>query len=125
RDALAALVGCPPELMLHTSSGEFADVRTLGEQLGMETLLAMAQILDQTLTRLRQSTHVRTLVEVAIVRLCKLDDLDALPSLVQQLSQGGEETGDTGPGTATKRQGPSAAEAAPNQTTQKKTNDGS
>src|SRR5205823_10086717 len=29
RDALAALVGCPPELMLHTSSGELAVVRTL------------------------------------------------------------------------------------------------
>ena len=48
----------------------------------------MAQILDQTLVRLRQSTHVRTLVEVALVRLCKLEDLDALPGLVAQLRDG-------------------------------------
>ena len=88
RDAMAALVGCGPDLMLHTSSAEFGEVKALGEQLGLETLLAMAQILDQTLVRLRQSTHVRTLVEVAVVRLCKLDDLDQLPALVASL-QGG------------------------------------
>ena len=88
RDAMAALVGCSPDLMLHTSSAEFAEVKKLGEDLGLETLLAMAQILDQTLTRMRQSTHVRTLVEVAMVRLCKLDDLDQLPGLVAALRDG-------------------------------------
>jgi DNA polymerase-3 subunit gamma/tau len=88
RDAMAALVGCTQDLMLHTSAAEFADVKSLGEQLGLETLLAMAQILDQTLTRLRQSTHVRTLVEVGVVRLCKLDDLDQLPGLVAALRDG-------------------------------------
>ena len=88
RDAMAALVGCSQDLMLHTSAMEFAEVKALGEQLGLETLLAMAQILDQTLTRLRQSTHVRTLVEVAVVRLCKLDDLDQLPGLVAALRDG-------------------------------------
>src|SRR4029079_7275330 len=75
---------------------------------GLETILAMAQILDQTLSRLRQSTHVRTLVEVALVRLCKLDDLDALPRLVAELSGvggggsgvGGQESGDTPRGAA-------------------------
>jgi len=89
RDALAALVGCQPELMLHTASSDYAQVQSLGQQLGLETLLAMAQILDQTLSRLRQSTHVRTLVEVALVRLCRLDDLDALPGLIEQLRDGG------------------------------------
>jgi DNA polymerase-3 subunit gamma/tau len=88
RDAMAAVVGCSPDLMLHTSSAEFAEVKKLGEDLGLETLLAMAQILDQTLTRLRQSTHVRTLVEVAMVRLCKLDDLEQLPGLVAALRDG-------------------------------------
>lgn len=85
RDCLAALIGCQSELLLHVSAAEYGQVAALGKQLGLETLLAMAQILDQTLTRLRQSTHVRTLVELALVRLCKLDDLDALPSLVAEL----------------------------------------
>jgi DNA polymerase-3 subunit gamma/tau len=51
----------------------------------MESLLAMAQILDQTLTRLRQSTQVRTLIEVALIRLCNLQDLEALPDLIARL----------------------------------------
>src|SRR5262245_64629961 len=97
RDALAALVGCSSDLMLHTAAADYEEVKRLGESLGLETLLAMAQVLDQTLTRLRQSTHVRTLVEVALVRLCKLEDLDALPLLVQQLSPGGQATANRNP----------------------------
>jgi DNA polymerase-3 subunit gamma/tau len=85
RDCLAALVGCQPDLLMHVSTADYQSVKTMGQQIGLETLLAMAQILDQTLTRLRQSTHVRTLVELALVRLCKLDDLDALPTLVAEL----------------------------------------
>jgi DNA polymerase III subunit gamma/tau len=85
RDCLAALVGCSPDLLLHVSSGDHPRVESLGKQFGLETLLAMAQILDHTLTRLRQSVHVRTLVEVAIIRLCRLEDLDALPDLVAEL----------------------------------------
>jgi DNA polymerase-3 subunit gamma/tau len=54
----------------------------------LETLLAVAQILDQTLVRMRQSTHVRTLLEVALVRICKLEDLDQLPALVASLRDG-------------------------------------
>ncbi len=101
---MAALVGCPADLMLHVSASDYSAAQALGDQLGLETLLAMAQILDQTLTRLRQSTHVRTLVEVALVRLCKLDDLDALPGLVAELR--GQGTGDREQGTGTRDQGP-------------------
>jgi DNA polymerase-3 subunit gamma/tau len=88
RDCLAALVGCSPDLLLHTAAADHAQVATLGKQLGLETLLAIAQVLDQTLSRLRQSTHVRTLVEVSLVRLCKLEDLDALPTLLAELREG-------------------------------------
>jgi DNA polymerase-3 subunit gamma/tau len=88
RDAAVALVECPPELLLHTSSTEHAAVKAIGQAWGMETLLAVAQILDQTLVRLRQSTHVRTLVDLAIVRICRLEDLDQLPALIGLLRDG-------------------------------------
>ena len=45
----------------------------------------MVQILDQTAARLRVSLHGRTLVEMAIVRICQLEDLDDLASLVAEL----------------------------------------
>ncbi len=85
RDVLAALVGCQPELMLHVPAADFAAVREAGQRWGLETALAAVQILDQTLTRMRQSTQVRTLVEIALVRICKLEHLDALPGLIAQL----------------------------------------
>ena len=85
RDVMAALVGCQPDLMLHVSAADFAAVREAGQRWGLETALAAVQILDQALTRMRQSTQVRTLVEVALVRICKLEELDALPGLIAQL----------------------------------------
>ena len=58
---------------------------TIGRQLGLPTILAMVQILDQTAARLRVSMHGRTLVEMAIVRICQLGDLDDLATLVAEL----------------------------------------
>jgi DNA polymerase-3 subunit gamma/tau len=57
----------------------------LAHQLGMETILAMMQILDQTIARLRYSMHARALAELAIVRICTLADLQAIPALVAEL----------------------------------------
>jgi DNA polymerase-3 subunit gamma/tau len=85
RDTMAAHVGCPADLLLHSSASDYQTLTETGRQLGLETILAMVQILDQTLTRLRQSTHVRTLVEIALVRICRLEDLDQIPQLIAQL----------------------------------------
>ena len=87
RDMLAALVGCPADLMLHVSPAELPQLQTSAQSVGLETLLAIAQILDQAVTRMRASTHVRTLAEIALVRICKLGDLDQLPQLVAQLRE--------------------------------------
>jgi DNA polymerase-3 subunit gamma/tau len=88
RDMMASLVGCPADLMLHVSPVELPALKTSAVTLGLETLLAIAQILDQAVTRMRASTHVRTLAEIALVRICKLEDLDQLPQLVAQLRDG-------------------------------------
>jgi DNA polymerase-3 subunit gamma/tau len=109
RDAMAAMVGCPSDLLLHTSASEHASLKQLGEQLGLETLLAVAQILDQTLVRMRQSTHVRTLLELALVRICKLEDLDQLPALVAQLRDGSAASAPLSPRTRTIGTPPPAA----------------
>jgi DNA polymerase-3 subunit gamma/tau len=85
RDCLVLAVGGSADLLLHVAPDDASRVKEMASQLGIETLLAMAQILDHTLARLRQSTHVRTLVELALVRLCKLEDLDLLPQLVARL----------------------------------------
>jgi DNA polymerase-3 subunit gamma/tau len=123
RDCLACLVGCQGELLLHTESSDHPALVELGKKLGLETLLAMAQILDQTLSRLRQSTHVRTLVELALVRLCKLEDLDALPGLVAQLRDGAPAPGQAPKGQAAPPPRPAGDTPAPLPPPQKKTAD--
>jgi DNA polymerase-3 subunit gamma/tau len=56
--------------------------------LGLQTVLAMVQLLDHTAARLRMSLHGRTLVEMAIVRICELENLDDLASLVAEVRGG-------------------------------------
>lgn len=88
RDMMAALVGCNAEFMLHTSTNDYAELVAAGKRLGLETNLAAIQILDQSITRMRQSTHTRALLEIALVRVCQLESLDDLAGIVSQLRSG-------------------------------------
>jgi len=87
RDMMAATVGCDVNAMLQTGSTEYEDLVQAGQQLGLETILAALQILDQAVTRMRQSTYVRVILEMAVVRICQLADLDELSELIGQLRQ--------------------------------------
>lgn len=92
RDALAASVGCPAESFLYTSAAEHTAVSEAGRSLGTETILAILQILDHALARMRYSTQTRTLAETALVRICSLENLDELAALLAELPAGGEAT---------------------------------
>lgn len=88
RDAMAAAVGCGTETMLYVSPGNFPQVRQSGQRLGLSAILAAMQILDQTLSRLRYSTQGRILTELALVRICQLEELEELPALIAELQTG-------------------------------------
>ncbi|MCE9555188.1 MAG: hypothetical protein K8T91_17705, partial [Planctomycetes bacterium] len=112
RDAMTALAGCGGEVMLFaTSTAEQQAVAKIGESLGLERILAMLQIVEETLSRLRYSTHRRTLAEVALVRLCRLEDLETIATLAAQLAQGGTPPAGGAPRPAPRVAG--AASAAP------------
>ena len=85
RDSLLASVGCGPESMLQ-GQGLGVDLAQLGRDVGTETLLAMLQILDHAVARMRSSGHAAVLAEMAIVRLAKLDDLDSLATAVEKVA---------------------------------------
>ncbi|MCH8924353.1 MAG: hypothetical protein IIA67_14535, partial [Planctomycetes bacterium] len=89
RDVMAVSVGCDASCLLHTTSGHLDRIARVAQAYGLETILAITQIIDQSLARMRQSTHARTLAEVALVRICNLEDLDALGELIRQLRDGG------------------------------------
>ncbi|MFO0902679.1 MAG: DNA polymerase III subunit gamma/tau [Pirellulales bacterium] len=82
RDLMAVAVGCKPDLLLHASTGDYAELKQLGEQWGLETALAAVQVLDAAVTKMRHSVHARVLLEVALVRICKLEALDDLARLI-------------------------------------------
>jgi DNA polymerase-3 subunit gamma/tau len=81
RDCLLASVGCGPESLLQ-GQGLGVDLAAIGREVGTETLLAMLQIIDHALARMRTSGHAAVLAEMAVVRLAKLEDLDNLAALV-------------------------------------------
>ena len=84
RDALLASVGCDIDKPGGAAAGDGlgVDIAAVGRSVGTETLLAMLQIIDQALARMRTSGHAAILAEMAIVRLAKLEDLESLTALV-------------------------------------------
>lgn len=83
RECLLASVGCDPS-MLTVSQGLGVDLRALGQSLGTATLLAMLQILDQSLARMRTSGHASLLAEMAVIRLATLEDLESIASAIDR-----------------------------------------
>ncbi len=88
RDLMAVGVGGGPELLLHAAPDDLPVLKTQSSQWGLETILAAVQIVDQALIRMRQSTQVRILADVAMVRLCKLEDLQRLADSLAQIQTG-------------------------------------
>jgi DNA polymerase-3 subunit gamma/tau len=86
-------------MVLHCAGAEARDLSvaprhrpTLAKQaaaLRLDTILAGLDVLNSTKARLRGSNHGRVLMEAALVRLGRLDDLVALSQLAQWLAQPG------------------------------------
>ncbi len=93
RDCMVAAVGCPADTFLYASTANSGEVIDAGQRLGLQTILAAMQILDQTLSRMKYSTQARILAELALVRICSLEDLEELSSLIVQLKAGSSEQG--------------------------------
>jgi len=118
RDMMAVAVGCQAELMLHSTAAEYERLVVAGKEFGLETILAVMQILDQALLRMRQSTHSRVLAEMALVRICHLENLDDLSALIAQVdstagSSGGGVQGRPSPIAKKKTEPVTAAENVP------------
>ncbi|MCH2181221.1 MAG: DNA polymerase III subunit gamma/tau [Mariniblastus sp.] len=87
RDMMAIQVGASPDILLSCSENDTEQLQQQGHELGLETILSIVQILDQTVVRMQSSLHTRALLEVAVVRICNLEHLDLLADLANQLGQ--------------------------------------
>jgi DNA polymerase III subunit gamma/tau len=98
RDCMVASVGCPADTFLYASTANSDAVAEAGRRLGLQTILAVMQILDQTLTRMKYNTQARILAELALVRICDLEDLAELSDLIVQLREQGVGSRERGAG---------------------------
>ncbi len=69
------------------------DLIRQGKALTLDAVLAGLDVLSTTRLRLRDSSHGRTLVEMALVRLCRLSDLLPVAQLAQMLTNPERERG--------------------------------
>ncbi len=92
RDVMATAVGCRPDLMRYSGQADHPVLDKTASDWGLETVLAAIGILDQTLSQMRQSVHGRILADLAMVRVARLEDLDALADLIEQMRAGSSAT---------------------------------
>jgi DNA polymerase-3 subunit gamma/tau len=88
RDIMVLSVDGDPNLLLFHSPSEAVELRQQSSRWGLETILAATQILDQAVTRMRHSVHSRVLLEVALVRVTRLENLDLLSDVISKISAG-------------------------------------
>ncbi|MFO0912044.1 MAG: DNA polymerase III subunit gamma/tau [Pirellulales bacterium] len=95
RDLLVLAAGGSADLMLAVPPASADQATAQAKRWGFESMLAAVQVLDQAIVRMRRSIHPRVLLEVALVRVARLEDLDSLSDLIGRL-QDGSPAGDTG-----------------------------
>jgi DNA polymerase-3 subunit gamma/tau len=85
------LVNCGgPEVRdLPVTPTQLETVLEQARSISLDTILAGLEVWTATRARLRDSTHAQVLLEMAIVRLCRLEELLSVGQLVQMLTQAG------------------------------------
>ncbi len=92
RDMMAVRVGCNEDTLLNCAGSDIPELKTQGDSLGLETILSIVQVLDNAIVRMQSSLHGRTLLEVAAVRICGLEQVDSISGLIKSLSTAGNVT---------------------------------
>lgn len=81
RDLMAVTVDCDPSLLRHTSASLHPELKQLGDRWGLQTVLAVVGLIDQTLVRIRHSVYSRVLLESTLIQICNLPDLQHISDL--------------------------------------------
>ena len=85
RDAMVLALGAD-SILLSVTPRQKPQLQKLIERLPIDAILASLQIVDQHRSRLRGSLHGRLLVEMALVRLARLEDFESLDSVLHRLA---------------------------------------
>lgn len=88
RDLMAVTVGCDASLLRHTAASMHDELKNLGDTWGLQTVLAVVALVDQTLVRIRHSVYGRVLLESTVIQICNLPDLQAIADLAAAAGSG-------------------------------------
>jgi DNA polymerase-3 subunit gamma/tau len=85
------LVACggPGVRELPVSPGQREAVAKQAQAAGLDAILAGLEVWTNTRARMRDTPHAQVLLEMAVVRLCRMGELLSVGQLVQTLGQGG------------------------------------
>jgi len=89
RDVMTAGIGGGPDLLKLANPAGHARLTALAKDWGVQTILSAIQILDESLVRMRSSISSTTLLEVALVQICQLQDLALIPAMIDAITRGG------------------------------------
>ncbi len=106
RDLMVVSAGGAAELIRFVDASGFDALNQQAQQVGLETVLAIMQILAETKSRLRYSTQTRILAELALVRACQLNHLEELGQVIAALRN--QTDGESPPPGALKKKPPLA-----------------
>lgn len=81
RDLMAVSVGCDASLMRYATASMHSTLLELGQKWGLQTVLVIVGLVDETLVRIRHSVHARVLLESTLIQICHLPDLQAIVDL--------------------------------------------
>ncbi|GAC1467494.1 MAG: DNA polymerase III subunit gamma/tau [Isosphaeraceae bacterium] len=85
RDLMVLSTGCD-SLLLAATSRQLPRLQNVVDQWPIDSILAGLQILAETRGRLRGSPHGRLLVEMALVRVARLENLTDLSTMIDRLA---------------------------------------
>ena len=93
RDLMVIAAGAESVALLSVSADNRGKLSQQAAQWGLQTITAALEILAETKSRMFRVSYGRALAELALIRLCLLEDLDRLDQLVRELKDGGRVTG--------------------------------
>ena len=88
RDIMAVGVGGSANLLKYASPLNHARLKEIADAWGVQTVLSAIQILDESIVRMRASVSAGTLLEVAMVQICQLEQLASIGALIAALGSG-------------------------------------
>ncbi|MFI4874193.1 MAG: DNA polymerase III subunit gamma/tau [Blastopirellula sp. JB062] len=88
RDMMTLVVGAAPTLLQTILPADAEQVGAIAKNYGLANVLAVVQILDDALVRMQRSAHARILAEMALVRVCQLEDLQSIADLTESIRAG-------------------------------------